>query len=104
MKFSSIIIVIFLIISCENNKQKDLGQKDKVYLVFRDSESKEGYFAKKFNSDKNSNVSHVGILYFRNDWYVLHADNLKGNCIQNIPLSKFRVIKNKEMDLKLLEI
>jgi hypothetical protein len=91
-------------VSCESNRLKVPSDKCKVYLIFRDSDSKEGYFAKKFNNEISSKVSHVGILYYRNDWLVLHADNLKGNCIENISLNKFRLNNKDKMDIKLLEI
>lgn len=103
LKIVLIIFFTLILISCGNDKLEKQLEKDKVYLVFRDSQSKEGYFAKKFNDDINSKVSHVGILFYRKNWLVLHADNLKGNCIQIIPITKFKSDDN-ELNLKILEI
>lgn len=79
------IVFIFLcLFACQDQTktpywQKASLEKDHLYLVFRGTDSKEGFLARDFNI-RDSLSSHVGFLvYERNDWYVYHVLDFKDN-------------------------
>lgn len=91
-------LLSILFFSCkEEYNLKQLESKSS-YLVFRDSETKEGFFVKNFNVS-NRNLTHVGFLLFTNNkWHVFHAvDKRVGNCVVVDKFDNFVRDENKEI-------
>ncbi|UOK43740.1 MULTISPECIES: YiiX/YebB-like N1pC/P60 family cysteine hydrolase [Flavobacterium] len=99
------LILLFFCVSCGQSHNEEFNiDADRVYFIFRDSESKEGFFVKKFNLG-NLNVTHVGFLvYTGNSWKVFHAINKKGNCVEQIEFLDFCSADEKKLNLRFLEI
>lgn len=75
-------ILTLLFFSCKEEYNLDKLELKSSYLVFRDSETKEGFLVKNFNLS-SKNLTHVGFLLFTNNkWNVYHAiDKKVGNCV-----------------------
>ena len=104
-KTNKIVLFCFLLFySCSKVNELKLD-KNKTYLVFRDSESKEGFFVKKFNIS-NTDVTHVGFLFFNNQtWKVYHAIDVKDkNCVVVEDYNNFSIKNDKELKIRILEI
>ncbi len=74
-------IVIILCSGCSKDYKNQLiridQNKDKVYLIFRGTNTKEGFFARDFNI-KDTLSSHVGILIHNQpNWYVYNVSDFK---------------------------
>lgn len=104
-KFTLFFLLIWIILSgsCENSKTNltflsDLNlDTQKIYLIFRGTNSKQGNTAKKFNLN-DSLVSHVGISYHNGaDWRVFHVLNIKNDSYSDLnveSLDTFFNLKN----------
>lgn len=74
--------IALLLVSCIEPRQtsywKEITLNDNnIYLAFRGTKSKEGFFARDFNI-RDSLSSHIGfLLKEKNDWYVYHVLNFK---------------------------
>lgn len=86
-----------LFLSCKEEYNLEKLDVNSNYLVFRDSETKEGFFVKNFNVS-NKNLTHVGFLLFTNNqWHVFHAiDKKVGNCVVMDKFDDFVHNENKE--------
>ncbi|MBN2868963.1 MAG: hypothetical protein JXK08_09845 [Flavobacteriaceae bacterium] len=103
--FSFYVLFIPLLISCKDNNISFIDKygldinREKQYLVFRGTKSKEGFFARDFNIN-DSLSSHVGFLSYVNDnWVVFHVSNFK-NKISDLKkdcLDQFFEPKNEEV-------
>jgi len=95
-----------LFLSCKEEYNLEQLEYNSCYLVFRDSETKEGFFVKNFNVS-NKNLTHVGFLLFRNNkWCVFHAiDKKVGNSIVVDNWNDFAHNENKEtLKIQVLKI
>ncbi|HSD13308.1 MAG TPA: hypothetical protein VLB74_01530, partial [Flavobacterium sp.] len=96
------LLIVLIFTSCAKDDLK--LNKEKCYLVFRESDSKEGFFVKKFNLG-NSKVTHVGFLIYNEmSWKVFHAINKNGNCIEQIEFDDFCDSGKRKLHLEFLEI
>jgi len=81
-------ICLFYLLSCNSNKKNFWSEiklkQDDIYIVFRGTDTKQGFFARDFNI-KDTLSSHVGLLLFdKNNWFVYNVSDFKDN------LSDFR--------------
>lgn len=104
MKKYFILFILFL--SCKEEYNLEKLESKTSYLVFRDSETKEGFLVKNFNLS-SKNLTHVGFLLFTNNkWNVFHAiDKKEGNCIVVDKFDDFAQNEdNKTLKIHVLEI
>ncbi|NRR93145.1 hypothetical protein HSX10_16330 [Winogradskyella undariae] len=83
MKYLSIFAILLLLSCNERNNHIDFNDfnfsKDNTYLIFRGTNTKQGYFAKQFNI-KDSLSTHVGILQFKDsEWLIYNVSDFKDN-------------------------
>jgi hypothetical protein len=100
------LVLCVLFFSCKEEYNIEKLKTNTNYLVFRDSESKEGFFVKNFNLS-SKNLTHVGFLLFTNNkWNVFHAiDKKEGNCIVVDKWDDFvKKDNNKTLKIQVLKI
>lgn len=106
MRYAVIILLLIFFTGCANEEHIAIKLNPaKTYLIFRNSETKAGFFIKNFNLYK-SNVTHVGILVNRcGVWKIYHALDVKNeNCIKVSTIENFCSDLKEKNQLKLLEI
>lgn len=104
MKKYFLLCILFL--SCKEEYNLDNLDVKTTYLVFRDSETKEGFFVKNFNLS-NKNLTHVGFLLFtKHKWLVFHAiDKKVGNCVVVDKFDDFVLNENNQtLKIQVLKI
>ena len=107
MKIKTLYLIVFCLLlvcyNCNRNKQSSILSekkldKEKVYIVFRGTDTKEGSIAKEFNLN-NTILTHVGFLVFHNDeWNVVHILNSdKKSDLQSEKLNSFFNTKKEQL-------
>ena len=99
-----IIVTLFFISFCTNKNSfifdDKILVKDSIYLVFRGTKTKQGFFARDFNI-LDSLSSHVGLaLYYKKGWRVFHISdyNDRFSDIRNHPTNVFFNIKKEKIN------
>lgn len=98
--------LIFIIFSCTGKKESntyiegDLN-KNRIFLVFRETNSKNGFLAKEYNMTSSS-VTHIGLGFFDdNKFKIINIDNInqkdRENDILISSLDDFFNLKNYEV-------
>jgi hypothetical protein len=99
-----------LITACHNKNDLNLKtnklDENLAYLIFRGTNTKEGFFAKDFNVSDTIN-SHVGLLIYENEWFAYNVSNSSDNQsdLKKEKLSEFQRTKDGEViDMSIWEI
>jgi len=72
--------------------------EDQVYLVFRGTKSKEGFFARDFNI-QDTLSSHVGLLIRdKTNWSIFHIANFKHKNVSDLKKQSFQVFFDKKKE------
>lgn len=98
---TAILILLLCTSSCQNNRDLFFGHlvldTKNAYLVFRGTDTKEGYFARDFNI-KDTLSSHVGIAIYSDEvWSVYHVLENK-NTPNDFNKDTFKNFLNKKQD------
>ncbi len=101
----SVLFFFFFVACSDGNNFSFRLDSSKTYLIFRNSETKEGFFIKNFNQS-NTEVTHVGILiYHDKSWRIYHAlDVKKGNCIKISSIEEFCKETKQKDPVRVLEV
>ncbi|WP_438988812.1 hypothetical protein [Polaribacter sp.] len=99
-----VILNLFFISSCAYKNDFTFDDKilvkDSIYLVFRGTKTKQGFFARDFNII-DSLSSHIGIaLYYKKRWRVFHISDYNDNFsdIRSHPTNVFFNIKKEKIN------
>lgn len=74
-------LLLALLFSCENEKENQLNldilDQHKAYIIYRGTDTKQGFYAKDFNV-KDTLATHVGLLFRqREEWVTYHVYDTK---------------------------